>query len=126
MNVYEKIAAQQKGKENTDVWMVGEQLKGILRADPTLEEIVAQDLDVKEMGLAFCAKKIKAKADEIHKHVKGNCVCITPDVAEGIIREFYGLPSGDPAPAPAPAAQSVVGMAPDQDGVDSLDFADFL
>lgn len=124
MNVYDKIAAQQQGKESTDVWMVGEQLKGILRADPTLEEIVAQDLDVKEMGLAYCAKKIKAKADEIHKQVNGNCVCITPNVAEGIIRDFYGLPAS--GSAPASVAQSVPAPAQIQEKADVLDFADFL
>lgn len=124
MNVYEKIAAQQKGKENTDVWMVGEQLKDILRADPALEEIVDQDLDVKEMDLVHCAKKIKAKADEIHKQVKGNCVCITPAMAEGIIRDFYGLPAS--GSAPAPVTQAVPAPAQKQEEADILDFADFL
>lgn len=33
MNVFEMITAQQKGKENTAAWMVGEQLKEICRSD---------------------------------------------------------------------------------------------
>lgn len=53
----EKIAAQQPN-ERTPVWMVGEQLKDILRREPHLAELVAQDLDVKEMSLAECEKKI--------------------------------------------------------------------
>ena len=89
MTVYEKIEAQQKGKEYTDVWGVGEQLKDILRADPSLEEIISQDLDVKEMSLTAAAKKIKAWAD---KHRKSNCAVVPPNVAEEIIRKFYGLP----------------------------------
>lgn len=117
MTVYEKIAAQQKGQENTDVLMVGQQLKDILRGDPALEEIVDKDLDVKDMSLANAAKKIKAYADEQHRKNKGSCVCVPPHVAEGIIREFYGLPGcGAAEPAQAP------------DNADSAipDFADFL
>lgn len=117
MTVYEKIAAQQKGHEHTDIWMVGQQLKDILHGDPALEEIVDKDLDVKEMSLSNAAKKIKAFADEQHKKTKGSCVCVPPDVAEGIIREFYGLPA---CGASEPAAPVV---AKD----DALpDFADFL
>ena len=121
MNVYEKIAAQQKGKEHTDVWMVGQQLRDLLRADPTLEEIVDTDLDLPQMSLMHCAGKIKARADELHKTMKGNCVCISPDEAERIIRRFYGLPESGAAPevqaAPALAAE---------DDEDALDFGDFL
>lgn len=118
MTVYEKIAAQQKGHENTDIWMVGQQLKDILRGDPALEEIVDKDLDVKDMSLANAAKKIKAWADAQHKKTKGSCVCVPPDVAEGIIREFYGLPacgSSEPAAAPVVAEDDAL-----------PDFADFL
>lgn len=117
MSVFDKIAAQQEGKEYTDVWMVGQQLKDILRGDPSLEEVVDKDLEVQGMSLADCAGKIKAWADEQHRKVKGNSVCVPPDVAEGIIREFYGLPGADSEP-PAPAA-------PVQED-DPLDFGDFL
>ena len=112
-----KIEAQQKGKEYTDAWCVGEQLKDICRADPNLEEIVSQDLEVKEMSLT--AKKIKAWADEKHKESKGN-ICVPPSIAEGIIREFYGLPDAG-AVAEAPVEQTPV-QAEDV----PLDFVDFL
>ena len=92
MKVFDMIAAQQAGKENTPAWMVGEQLKDICRTDPHCAEIVAKDLEVPEMGLEACEKKIKEKADSIQKQSKMKCVCITPNVAEQIIREFYGLP----------------------------------
>lgn len=121
MTVFEMIEAQQKGKENTAPWMVGEQLKDICRNDPHCAEIVAQDLGTPAMALAECEKKIKAKADEIQKKSKGKCVCIPPNVAEQIIREFYGLPDAQspvaPAPAPAPEPEEDFGM---------LDLADLL
>lgn len=121
MNVYEKIEAQRKGKEYTDVWMVGQQLMDMLRRDPSLEEIVDKDLEVNGMGLADCAKKIKAWADEKHKEIKSRAICVPPDVAEGIIREFYGLPGAE-ASETAPVAVP----APAQPEDDSLDFSDFL
>lgn len=91
-----KITAQQ-GAESTPVWMVGEQLKDICRSEPHSAELVAQDLNVAEMSLVNCEKKIKAYAD---KHRKGNFACVVPAVAERIIREFYGLTA---APAEQPA-----------------------
>lgn len=97
----QKISAQQP-KERTPVWMVGEQLKDILRAEPSLAELVAQELDVKEMSLADCEKKIKAFADA---HKTGKFACVIPSEAEGIIREFYGLSAlgSEPEPAGKPA-----------------------
>lgn len=97
MNVFEKIEAQQKGKENTAPWMVGEQLKDICRREPRAAELVDKDLDVKEMSIAECEKKIHAWADA---HKKGSCAVVPPNVAEGIIRKFYGIPeanAGDPS-----------------------------
>jgi len=114
MSVIEKIEAQQKGMEYTDVWTVGAQLKEILQADPSLQELVDKDLDMPDMSLENCAKKIKAWADEQHRKVKGNCVCVPPHVAEGIIREFYGLPERGEQPKP------------DVPEPDVLDLADFL
>lgn len=87
MTVFEKIAAQQ-GAENTTVWMVGEQLKDMIRDCPGWQELVDQDLENESMSLAECEKKLKAYAD---KHRKGNFSCVVPSVAEKIIRDFYGL-----------------------------------
>lgn len=87
MTVFEKIAAQQ-GEERTAVWMVGEQLKEICEREPRSAELVLQDLDIPEMSLAHCEKKIKAFAD---KHKTGSFSCVIPSEAEKIIREFYGL-----------------------------------
>lgn len=95
--VLEKITAQQP-QERTQVWMVGEHLKDILRAEPHLAEVVAQDLDVKEMSLIACEKKIKEFAD---KHRTGNFSGVISLEAERIIREFYGLPEKGAEPAPS-------------------------
>jgi hypothetical protein len=104
MDVFEKISAQQ-GKERTAVWMVGEQLKDMIRDDPMAQEIVERDLDVKEMELAACEKKIKAFADG---HRTGSFACVTPAEAERIIREFYGLPdAGAPAPKTADSGKVI-------------------
>ena len=83
----DKIAAQQP-KERSAVWMVGEQLKDMLRREPEWAELIARDLDVEGMSLVECEKKIKAFAD---KHKTENFACVIPTEAERIIREFYGL-----------------------------------
>lgn len=122
MTIFEKIEAQQKGCENTLAWMVGEQLKDICAADPACAELVSQDLENKDMSLEKAAAKIKAYADELHKKQKGNCVCVPPNEAERIIREFYGLPAASAPrlsivkPEPAPVAEAV------DDGLDLFDF----
>lgn len=70
--------------------MVGMQLQDILRRCPGAAAIVLQDMQGKGFSLTDCEKKIKAKADEIHKKRGGN-VAIPPHIAEAIIREFYGI-----------------------------------
>lgn len=87
----EKISAQQKGKEDTDVWMVGEQLKEICKNTPGAAELVLRDLDIPEMSIDKCADKIKEYADEIQKKNKSKRICVPPQTAEKIIREFYGI-----------------------------------
>ena len=89
--VIEKINEQQKGKEDSAVFMVGEQLKDIVRDTPGAAELVLRDLDIPEMLLEKCEAKIKAYADELHRKNKGSCICVSPAAAEKIIREFYGI-----------------------------------
>ena len=91
MTVFEKITALQKGKENTPAWMVGEQLKEICRSDRHCAEIVAQDLEKESMSIVKAERQIKAWADKQKKN--DNCVCVPPNKAEEILREFYGLPA---------------------------------
>ncbi len=87
----EKIRGQQ-GKERSPVWMVGEQLIDICRHEPACAELIVQDLENEAMSLVKAEKKIKAYADG---HKTGNFACVTPDEADRILREFYGLPRQD-------------------------------
>lgn len=117
--VLEKISKQQEGKENTAVWMVGEQLKDICRSTPGAAEIILQDLDVAEMSIENAEKKIKEYADEQHKKNKGNCACVPPNVAEDIIREFYGIKGLAGAET---NSQAVVNSAGDTSFIDLKNF----
>ncbi len=93
MEIIEKainaIESQQKGKEGTAPFTVGEQLKDICRGNAAAAEIVLQDLANEKMSIVECEKKIKEYADKQVK--KNNCVCVPPNVAEDIIRKFYGI-----------------------------------
>ena len=80
----EKIEAQQANLKNTPAYWVGEQLKDMLRAEPWNADLVAQDLDIKEMSITDLEKKIHEKARE-----NGGCCC--GKEADRIIREFYGF-----------------------------------
>lgn len=112
MTVFEKIAKQQEGCQGTPQFFVGEQLKEICHADSHCAEIVSQDLESESMSLAKAAQKIKAYADEQHKKNKGNFACVSPDVAEGILREFYGLPEAAPEEKALPVEEPAP-MVPD-------------
>ena len=85
----EAITVQQP-KERNKVWAVGEQLKDIIIDTPSFAEIVLQDLEVAEMSIANCEKKLAEFA-------KGHGGCVIPQEADRIIREFYGL-SADAKP----------------------------
>ena len=104
MNAIEKIEEQQKQlTENSAPWVVGEQLKDICRADARCAELVAVDLDNEDMSLKKCEAKIKACADS---HKTGRFAYVSPQIAEGIIREFYGLPGAGETPK-APAVDEI-------------------
>ena len=85
----EAIEKQQgKLKKFSMAHTVGEQLKDILRDQPTAAGIVLQDLA--NAGMGDCEKKIAAYARE---HREGNGGCCPPQEADRIIREFYGIPA---------------------------------
>lgn len=63
--------------------------------EPRSAELIAQDLENKDMSITAAEKKIKAFAD---KNKTGNFSCVTPAEADRILREFYGLP--EPAEGP--------------------------
>lgn len=92
-----KIEAQQKEEEGTPGFNIGEQLKDIARAEPASAELIDQDIEKEGMGLPDVADAFKKYADAEHKKKKDSCICITPIVAEGLIRKFYGLPKKEDA-----------------------------
>ena len=81
-------------KARSAPWMVGEQLKDMVRREPGIAQMIAQDLTVGGMSLTAAEAKIKAFAD---KHRTGNFACVTPQEAETIIREYFGLTEAGPA-----------------------------
>ena len=95
----EAIAEQQgKVKARSAPWMVGEQLKDMIRREPGIAPLIAQDLTVGGMSLTAAEAKIKAFAD---KHKTGNFACVTPAEAEEILRGYFGISAaagtGDPS-----------------------------
>lgn len=85
-----EIRKQQEGKENTPVFMIGEQLLEMARGDDNIAEILLKDLQTDGMTLIDAEKQLSVYA----KKNKGNnnCFCISPKVAEDIFRKFYSLP----------------------------------
>lgn len=86
----ELIRAQQAGKENLPEYMIGEQLLEMAEGDEKTIELLVNDLQIKEMDLSAAAKQLKQYSDA--NKGKAQCFCITPIVAEKILRKFYGLP----------------------------------
>ena len=87
----EIISEQQKGHENTDVFGIGEQLKDMAEGNAKITELLINDLTTDGMKLKDAAQVLKKHADSIRG--KSNVVCITPKVADELLRKFYGLPS---------------------------------
>lgn len=82
-----KITSLQPNIQNA-AWLVGEQLKDMCKFSEHDAALILHDLDIPEMSLVHAEKKIKEYADS---HKTGNFACVTPIVAEDILREFYGL-----------------------------------
>ena len=101
------IEAQQKGHEDDPIFMIGEQLKEIAERESASAELLEHDLTVDGMGLESAAKALKKYADE-HSKRRG-CFCISPKVAEKILREFYGL--GEPAEVKSPTAPGRIDLS---------------
>lgn len=109
---------QAKTKARSAPWMVGEQLKDMIRREPGIAELICQDLTAGGMSLEKAEAKIKAYAD---KHKTGTFACVTPAEAEDILREYFGLPK---------AGTSSVGSADTfpqgKAGEGEIDLADFF
>ena len=84
------ITDQQKGHESKPRFMIGEQLKEIAEREPLSAELLERDLQIREMNLEAAEKHFQAYSDK--QSGKKGTFCITPKVAERLLREFYGLP----------------------------------
>lgn len=111
MNVYEKIGElQAKLDPDSCAYEIGEQLKDICRRDPACEQILLEDLQNPDMGLAAADKMLYNWGKQ---QVKGKGGCgISGRKAEELLRAFYCLPeAGTETPALAadkPRANSLV------------------
>ena len=88
--LFDLIAEQQKGHETEPRFMIGEQLKEIAEREPLSAELLERDLEIEELNLEAAEKHFQEHADR--NHGKAKAFCITPKVAEKLLREFYGLP----------------------------------
>ena len=88
--LFDLIAEQQKGHETEPRFMIGEQLKETAEREPLSAELLERDLEIEEMNLEAAEKHFQEYADR--NHGKAKAFCITPKVAERLLREFYGLP----------------------------------
>ena len=87
----EIITEQQKGHKNEDIFGIGEQLKDMAEGNAKITDLLINDLTTDGMKLQDAAKMFKKHADSIRG--KKSVVCITPKVADELLRKFYGLPS---------------------------------
>lgn len=117
------IAEQQKGHGNEPRFVIGEQLKEMAQRDPLCAELLARDLKIKEMNLAAAEKRFSEYAGK--NRGKANVFCVTPAVAEKLLREFYGLPApGDPDGENGEAHKADFAKSEDQTGY--IDLSSFL
>lgn len=96
-------AQQKKAGEGSTVWCAGEQLADITMAEPESAELLTRDLELPEMSIEKAEEKIRAYADKNRKGAKS--FGVSPRIADGILRKFYGLPERQAAKAAAPAAR---------------------
>ena len=100
----ELIRAQQiNAGEGSTVWCAGEQLADITMAEPESAELLARDLELPEMSIEKAEEKIRAYAAKNRKGAKS--FGVSPRIADGILRKFYGLPERQAVKAAAPAAR---------------------
>ncbi len=104
-NMAEELVRHQQEAldQNENAFWIGEQLLDMVRDDEHAAGILAQDLaNNPGMGLRDAEKTIEKYAAA---HKKGNRGCCPPQVAERLLREFYGLGEAAAAPQANAAAE---------------------
>lgn len=117
------IAEQQRGHEGEPRYMIGEQLKEIAEREELSAELLERDLEIGEMSLEAAEKRFEKYADE--NHGKAKVFCITPVVAEQILREFYGLPK-KPEKKEADAGYTASEKRSEDNAAGYIDLSSFL
>lgn len=114
-----EIEKQQTGMEKYSCpYVVGEQLKEICMREPKSAELLANDLQVKEMDLYHAERKIDEYGKSLMKGKTGG-VAISPVWAEKVLRDFYKLPEA------GTAGQAVAAEEPKSKGK-IIDLDDFF
>ena len=92
--VIKKITEQQKGLSQSSLeYCVGELIKEIARNSTKCAELLLHDLDQPQGSIKEVAKKLKEYAEKNHKGA--GAYCITPPVADSIVRKHYALPDAE-------------------------------
>ena len=84
-----KAIEAQQPKLRNDIWMVGEQLKDMIRAEPKWADMIEMDIKNKDQNLEAIAKKIRERAKA---NKTGSFGCVTPMEADEIIRKTFCIP----------------------------------
>ena len=93
-----KAIEAQQPKLRNDIWMVGEQLKDMIRSEPKWADMIEMDIKNKDQNLEAIAKKIRERAS---KNKTGSFGCVTPMEAEEIIRATFCIPKREEREAPS-------------------------
>ena len=84
-----KAIEAQQPKVRNDVWMVGEQLKDMIRSEPKWADMIEMDIKNKDQNLEAIAKKIRERAQ---KNKTGSFGFVSPMEADEIIRKTFCIP----------------------------------
>lgn len=114
------VCKQQEGHENTPEYTIGLQLLDMAERNPEIAELLEKDLQTDGMKLLDAATEFKKYANK--NHGKEKCFCITPTVAEKILRQFYGLPNGQQTDQPAEKHSALS----EEKTSDFIDLSEFL
>ena len=116
-NLEKIIREQQRGKEDSHEYCIGEHLLDMARRSSLTAELLEQDLAVPGMSLADAAQQMQLYADKKEAQrtkkegKKNGGVGITQMEAEKILRGFYHLPEEDAAQPAAGGSAPIVNLA---------------
>lgn len=100
-----EIEKQQKNlPEYSTAYAIGEQLKDICWNEPASAELLANDLQVKEMDLTHADKKVYEYGKTLMKG-KGGHLGLSAMAVDKVLRDFYKLPDREVAEQPAVVIQ---------------------